>query len=142
MTMQVIGANEIAKVLAEFAPKIATNLAKATIHGVASEITRKAKSNVRKRTGNLKKALATKRRRGKPGQPVSDVIVKQGRGAKHDGFYWRFVEFGTQKGVKEQPFIRPAKDSVFNQIDSILENQFKKKLIAAVNREKKKKAKK
>ena len=140
MTMQVIGADELADVLSQFAPRVANNLAKAVIHGVASEITKKAKSRVPKNTGNLKKALKTKRRRGKPGQPVSDVIVTQGRSAKNDGFYWRFVEYGTQKGVKEQPFIRPAKDAVFNNLDSIVENQFKKKLIAAVNREKKRKA--
>jgi len=140
MTMQVIGADEISKVLEQFAPKIANNLARAVIHGVAGEITKKAKSKVPKRTGNLKKAITTKRRRSKPGQPVSDVIVRQGRGAKNDGFYWRFVEYGTQNGGKEQPFIRPAKDVIFNQLDTIIDQQFKKKLIAAVNREKKRKA--
>lgn len=140
MTMQVIGADDIAEVLSQFAPRVANNLAKSVIHGVASEITKKAKSKVPKRTGNLKKALATKRRRGKPGQPVSDVIVRQGRSAKNDGFYWRFVEYGTQNGSPEQPFIRPAKDAIFGQLDTIVEQQFKKKLIAAVNREKKRKA--
>jgi HK97 gp10 family phage protein len=142
MTMQVIGADDIAKVLSQFAPRVANNLAKAVIHGVAGEITKKAKAKVPTKTGNLKKALKTKRRRGKPGQPVSDVIVSQGKSAKNDGFYWRFVEYGTQTGSKEQPFIRPAKDAVFGQLDSIIDNQFKKKLIAAVNREKKRKAKK
>ncbi|GAG20055.1 unnamed protein product, partial [marine sediment metagenome] len=107
MTLQVIGVDEIAKVLSQFAPRVANNLAKSVIHGVASEITKKAKSKVKDRTGNLKKAIKTKRRRGKPGKPVSDVIVTQGKSAKNDGFYWRFVEYGTQTGSPEQPFIRP-----------------------------------
>ena len=138
--MVAVGVDEMAKVLSEFAPRIAENLAKSVIHGIAGEITKKAKSKVPKRTGNLKKSITTKRRRGKPGRPISDVIVRQGNSAKNDGFYWRFVEFGTQKGVKEQPFIRPAKDSVFMNMNTIMEQQFKKKLIAAVNREKKRKA--
>jgi len=139
--MTVFGSDEMAKVLAEFAPRIAENLSKAVVHGIASEITKKAKSKVPTgRTGNLKKAIKTKRRRGKPGQPISDVIITQGRSAKNDGFYWRFVEYGTQMGSKERPFIRPAKDAVFGQLGTIVNQQFKKKLIAAVNREKKRRA--
>jgi len=141
-SLDVIGAEELAKVLSEFAPRIANNLSKAVVHGVAGEITKGAKSRVPKRTGNLKKSLKTKRRRGKPGQPVSEVIADSGKSAKHDGFYWRFVEYGTQTGTPEQPFMRPARDEVFTNLPVIMRRQFKDKLVKAVNREKKKRAKK
>ena len=140
--VEVIGVKELEKVLEEFAPRIANNLMKATIHGIASEITKEAKRRVPKRTGTLRKSLKTKRRRGKPGQPVSDVIADSGKTAKNDGFYWRFVEYGTQSGMAAQPFMRPAKDKIFSNMPEILKRQFKDKLTKAVNREKKKRAKK
>jgi len=140
--VEIIGVKEIQKVLEDFAPRIANNLMKATIHGIASEVTKEAKKRVPKRTGTLKKSLKTKRRRGKPGQPVSDVIADSGKAAKNDGFYWRFVEYGTQSGMTAQPFMRPAKDKVFSNMPEILRRQFKDKLTKAVNREKKKRAKK
>lgn len=138
--IEVIGDDELAKVLGEFAPRVANNLGRAVIHGIASEIAKRSKRNVPIRTGNLKKAIKAKRRRSKPGKPISDVISTEGRNAKHDGFYWRFVEFGTSTGMPEMPFMRPARQEVSAQMPRILEQQFKKKLIAAVNREKKRKA--
>lgn len=139
--IEVVGVDELRKVLEEFAPRVAGNLMRTTIHGVASEITKESKKRVPKRSGTLRRSLKTKRRRGKPMQPVSDVIAESGKGVKNDGFYWRFVEFGTQKSP-EQPFMRPAKDIVFNNLPNILQSQFKDKLTKAVAREKKKRAKK
>ena len=139
MSVEVIGADEVAKVLSEFAPRIANNLSRALVHGIAGEIRDEAKRRVPKRTGNLKRSMKIKRRRSKPGQPVSDVVFTQGKSAKNDGFYWRFVENGTQD-LPERPFVRPAKDLIFSKLDEVVDRQFKKKLIAAVNREKKKRA--
>lgn len=140
--IQVIGGDELAKVMKQFIPRVANNLMRATVHGIAGEVSKEAKKRVPKRTGNLRKSIKAKRRRGKPGQPVSDVIAESGSKAKHDGFYWRFVEYGTQTGVPEQKFMRPARDLIFSKMPTIVEQQFKKKLIAAVNREKKRRAKK
>lgn len=140
--IEVIGADDLAKVLDQFAPKVANNLMRAVVHGVAGEITKRAKRNAPKKTGNLRKSIKTKRRRGKPFKPVSDVHVTTGSNAKNDGFYWRFIEHGTQTGIAERPFVRPAKEAVMGQLDSIMKDQFKKKLTAAVKREQKKRAKK
>lgn len=138
--VEIIGADEVAEVLSKFAPRIANNLGRSLVHGIAGEISKEAKKRAPRRTGNLKKALKTKRRRGKPGKPVSDVIVTQGKSAKYDGFYWRFLEYGTQS-ISEQPFIRPAKDLIFSKLDEVVDRQFKKKLVQAVNRENKRRAK-
>lgn len=139
----VFGLEDIKKVLEELTPRHATNLSRALVHGMASETSKEAKKRVPKNTGTLRKAIKAKRRRGKPGQPVSDVIVESGKNAKHDAFYWRFVEFGTGGPVPqpEQPFLRPAKDMIQSNIPKIAEEQFVKKLSAAVKREQKKLAK-
>lgn len=141
--VEVIGLEDIKKVLEELAPKHARNLSRAMVHGMASETAKEAKKRVSKKTGRLRKAIKAKRRRGKPGQPVSDVIVESGKNAKNDGFYWRFVEFGTGGPVPqpEQPFLRPAKDMIQSNMPKIVEEQFTKKLAAAVKREQKKIAK-
>lgn len=141
--VEVFGLEDIQKVLEELTPRHAANLSRAMVHGMASEVSKEAKKRVPKRTGNLRRAIKAKRRRGKPGQPVSDVIVESGETAKFDGFYWRFVEFGTGGPVpqSEHPFLRPAKDLIQSNIPKIAEEQFTKKLAAAVKREQKKLAK-
>ena len=77
----VFGLEEIKKVLNELAPKHAANLSRAMVHSMASETAKEAKKRVPSDTGNLKRAIKAKRRRGKPGQPVSDVIVETGKTA-------------------------------------------------------------
>lgn len=141
--VEVFGLEDIQKVLEELTPRHAANLSRAMVHGMASEVSKEAKKRVPKRTGNLRRAIKAKRRRGKPGQPISDVIVESGEASKFDGFYWRFVEFGTGGPVPqpEQPFLRPAKDLIQSNIPKIAEEQFTKKLAAAVKREQKKLAK-
>ncbi|MBL4612140.1 MAG: HK97 gp10 family phage protein [Emcibacter sp.] len=138
--LEVTGIDEITKVLEQLLPRHAANLSKAMVHGLASEVTKEAKKRVPKKTGTLGRAIKAKRRRGKPGQPVSDVIVESGKTAKFDGFYWRFIEFGTGGPVPqpEQPFLRPAKDLIQANIPRIAQEQFVKKLAAAVKREQKK----
>lgn len=142
--VEVIGIEEINKVLGELMPRIAGNLSRALIHGLASTTTKEAKKRVPTDTGNLKKAIKAKRKRSTPDKPISDVVIEQGKNSKNDGFYWHMVEYGTGGPVPqpEQPFLRPAKDYVEANMPRIVDEQFRKKLVAAVNREKKKAAKK
>lgn len=138
--VEVVGIEEINKILGELVPRHARNLSKSVIHGLASETVKEAKKNVPTDTGTLKKAIKAKRRRAKPDKPVSDVIIEQGKSAKNDGFYWFFVEYGTGGPVPqpEQPFLRPAKDLVQSEMPRILDEQFTKKLAALIKREQKK----
>ena len=142
--VEVFGLEEIKKVLTQVAPKAAGNLARATIHGLASTVAKEAKKRVPTDKGTLKKAIKAKRKKSTPDKPVSDVIVESGKSAKHDAFYWFFVEYGTGGPVPqpEQPFLRPARDFVQANMPRILDEQFKKKLISAVNKAKKKASKK
>ena len=142
--VQVIGMDDIKKLLTQFTPKHANNLSRALIHGLASSTVKEAKKKVPVDKGTLKKSIKAKRKKSKPGQPVSDVIIEQGKSAKNDGFYWHMVEYGTGGPVPqpEQPFLRPAKDFIQANMPRIIDEQFTKKLTALIKREQKKAAKK
>lgn len=144
MSFVISGVEEIQNILEEVAPKHARNLMRATMHGVASEITKRAKKRVRVDSGNLKKAIKTKRKKSHPDKPTSQVYITTGKSAKNDGFYWRFIEYGTRGKTanEERPFIKPSVKEVQAQLPTILKRQFGKKLEAAIRREKKKRAKK
>ena len=144
--LEVIGLEQINKVLGELVPKHARNLSKSVIHGLASETTKEAKKRVPVSAGGgtLKRSIKAKRKRSTPDKPTSDVIIEQGNSVKNDGFYWHFVEYGTGGPVPqpEQPFLRPAKDLVQSEMPRILDEQFTKKLAALIKREQKKARKK
>ena len=138
-SVELIGMDEIQSLLEDFLPREANNLSRNLVFGLAQEATKLAKQNVRVRTGNLKKSIKAKRRRGKPGQPTSDVIVTQGNNAKNDGFYWLFVEHGTGGNNPQpaQPFVRPAYDKIRADLPRYTDQVFTDKLrkrIARVQR--------
>ena len=128
--IQLIGMDEIQSLLADFLPREANNLSRNLVFGLAQEATKLAKQNVRVRTGNLRKSIKAKRRRGKPGQPVSDVMVTQGNNAKNDGFYWLFIEHGTggDNPQPAQPFVRPAYDKIRADLPMYTDKVFTDKL--------------
>lgn len=144
-SIKIEGIDETIKLLMEEVPTKARNLMRAVIHGVASDISKDAKSNAPRKTGNLRKSIKAKRRKSHPDKPVSEVHVEKGKSKKNDGFYWRFIEYGTSGGpagaLPERPFMRPAKDKAQSNMPQILENQFRKKLQSAIKREQKKRAK-
>jgi HK97 gp10 family phage protein len=62
----------------------------------AQTIARAARKKVPEKTRNLRKAIRTVRVAKKARKSVVyHVGITVGKKAKHDGFYWRFVEFGT-----------------------------------------------
>lgn len=134
--VQLIGMDEIQKILTGLLPKEANNLSRNLVFGLAQEAAKLAKQNVPVKSGNLKKAIRAKRRRGKPGQPVSDVIATQGREAKNDGFYWRFIEHGTggKNTQPARPFIQPAYDKIQANLAQYTDKVFTDKLRSRIAR--------
>lgn len=141
-SVSVVGIDEINELLSEIMPKHARNLSRSFIHGIASRVAKEAKKNAPKDTGTLKKSIKAKRRRSPPDKPVSEVIVT--RDSKADGFYWRFVEYGTagKNPQPARPFLEPAKQTIAGNIEQVAEEEFKNKLAKTIAREKKKAAKK
>lgn len=64
-------------------------------------------------TGNLKKSIATIRRKGD--KNTVQFSVTPSRGGKHDGWYAHFLEFGTSK-MSAKPFLRPAFESKQDEV--------------------------
>lgn len=145
MTVEITGVKEVQEILDTLAPKYARNLMRSTIHGVAGQITKDAKNKAPVKTGSLKRAIKTKRKKSPPDKPTSLVMVEHGRSAKYDAFYWRFVEYGTLGGVNPmpaRPFIGPAAEYVRLKFNTILTQEFGKKLEKTLAREAKKRANK
>tara|TARA_R110000851_G_scaffold73106_2_gene161410 strand:- start:334 stop:807 length:474 start_codon:yes stop_codon:yes gene_type:complete len=145
--IQVLGLDNINKILTELIPREANNLSKAMVFGFAQHASKLVKKRApvgkTSNSGNLKKAIKAKRMRSLPGLPKSKVVITKGNFVKNDAFYWRFVEYGTG-GKNQQParaFVRPAILEMRAQIDGLVEDIFTKKLAAAVKRAKKKAAK-
>jgi HK97 gp10 family phage protein len=128
--VSVVGDREVMDILTSIAPREARNLARATVHGIASRITRGAKSRVKVDSGTLKKSIYTKRDKSPPDRPVSTVRFKDA------GFYWRFVEYGTSRrnSLDARPFLKPAKQETMANINTILREEFQAKLTARLNK--------
>lgn len=138
MTVEINGIDDVKKLLDSILPRHANNIMRAVVHGVAGEAAKIAKSIVPVDTGDLRGAIKTKRGKSEPSKPVSYVYIQQGKGKKPDGFYWRFVEYGTGGGdgshiaksvqSNAQPFLRPAADQINANLEAVMVDQFGKKL--------------
>ena len=129
----VSGIDDVNKILGTIAPKHAKNLARASVHAVASEIAKEAKKRAPKDSGVLKKSIKAQRRKSPAFQPRSDVIVKGGRGG---AWYWRFIEFGTLN-KSETPFFMPVYNEYKEKANRIFTEKFIDKLIKKLERERK-----
>lgn len=128
--VQIVGDKEVMAILDSIAPKEARNLARSTVHGIAGRVAKLAKQRVAVDKGTLRKSIYTKRDKSPPDRPTSTVRFKP------NAFYWRFVEYGTEKGnnLQARPFLRPAKQEVVGNLNQILREEFQKKLTARINR--------
>lgn len=132
------GLDNLEIMLGDIAPRQARNLNRSTIHAVAGVIRNDARKRAPKDEGTLRKAIKAKRRRPKnPDAPYSDVMVEHGDDAKHDAFYWRFIEYGTVDEAA-RPFIGPAMEAARPLIPTIYREQFAKKYAAYLARKAKK----
>lgn len=140
--IRIEGLDELQATLDGLAKNEAYNLMRATVYGVAQQVAKRASERVPVDTGTLKQAIKAKRGRlRQKDKPYADVIIESGKDAKHDAFYWRFVEYGTSTGIKEHAFVRKAVESVRAEIPAIMREQFGKKYEALLKRKAKKASK-
>lgn len=133
------GLEDVEKVLDKLLPRQAQNLARAVNHGVASEVSKLVKKNVKpmRVSGVLSKSVAAKREKSPPDKPAAMVYIRSGKKEKYDGFYWRFVEHGTRHSAA-RPFVQPAIDEMRPRLSIVYREQFIKKLAAMARRHLKK----
>lgn len=132
--VRVEGIEALQNTFKNVAPRVARNLMRATVQQIATNIAKDAKINAPVLSGNLKKAIKAKRKKSHPDAPVSQVVVGQGKAEANDGFYWKFIEFGT-KHIAPAPFIAPAKAKAQGDMRRMLREEFGKKLEKHLARE-------
>lgn len=147
MSVDIVGEEDIINVLGKVGPRHSRNLMRASVHALAAEVGKDAKKLAPADSGDLKKAIKWKRKKSHPESPVSEVRIEHGDEAKHDAWYWRFVEYGTtssdkHKGLPARPFIKPAYEKLRANYKQRLTEAFGKKLEQALKREAKRLAKK
>ena len=131
--VRIEGDKELERTFRDLAPREAKNLSRRLVVKIAAmvrnDIQKSAKSVVRKRTGNLFKAIRSKRDKGdeKNGDFQASVIVNlkpsQGAIAPH----WHFIEFGTIKQAP-RPFIRPVIEIWIAKLPRIYREEYGRQL--------------
>lgn len=114
---RISGLTELMAKFDQIPDRMQKNILKSAIRAGANTIKDEAKKRIPVDTGNLKKALKVF-----DSSPRSDknlvrfnVGFTVGKKARNDGYYAKFVEYGTSK-TKAQPFLRPALDASKDKI--------------------------
>jgi len=143
----VFGSAEVQRVLKEVTPRIANNLMKATVRGIATEMSKEAKrlaptssksyeikfrGKTKKMTGgNLRRTIKTKDvRRTPPTNPITNVWA--------GAFYWRFVEHGFTardgRFVQGNGFLRRTVAKYEGKLEQMGAEMFSKRLEQSIKR--------
>jgi HK97 gp10 family phage protein len=125
--VHVEGLKELHDMAGKVAPRVAIQLARATVHKIAGLARNAMKKRAPKDEGTLRKAIVAVRRRGTPDMAVSDVRIAHGKGQKNDAWYWHFKEYGTVN-QSATPFIQPTIAEFESQIPAIYREEFGRKL--------------
>lgn len=115
-------------------PREAAKEGRALLKKAATELRGKIKNAAPIDEGDLRRSIYVKVLRDKLGEPhAADVRVRTGGKAQkknRDGFYWRFIEYGTKK-MNARPFVaptierfRPVLDRYFKQYRDMLVEKF------------------
>jgi HK97 gp10 family phage protein len=92
-------------------PREASKEGRAVLKKAVTELRNKVRSAAPVDEGVLRRSIYVKVLRDKLGEPsAADVRVRTGGKAQkknRDGFYWRFIEYGTKK-MPARPFVAPT----------------------------------
>lgn len=125
---ELTGVADVRRVLEQIAPRQATNIMRATIHGMAAEVRDEARRQAPVDDGDLRKSITTKQRSIDWGRVRSDVMVRRA------AYYWRFVEYGTSKLSPNGYFLRALRAFEARAMQSFLD-QFVRRLTASLARQ-------
>ena len=125
------GFEEVDALLTKIAPREANNIMRATVHGVAGDLAKKARKiapdDPLTQGDDFKRSIKTKRERGSPGKYLSTVRVLP------RAFYWWFLEYGTKK-MSERPTFTKVVQEFRIDAAKIYKEQFVKKFTARLKR--------
>lgn len=102
--VKVEGVKELRETLKTVMPREARGIARRTVTRIARDVRDTIRDRIPAETGNLKKAIRSRRTRAPKDEASAGIFVTHGNEAKRDGWYWFFVEFGTTR-QRAQHFI-------------------------------------
>ncbi len=108
--VEVFGLKFIEDQLAGFFPRESKAIMRRSTTKIAATIRNGMRKRAPRDSGTLRKAIVSKRKRGRPGLIEAAVYITKGLDAKHDAFYWHMVEYGTVHS-RAQPFAQPVVES-------------------------------
>jgi len=116
------GFEEARRALRAMPERIQKNVMRGATAAIAKDTRDDARARAPVDEGNLRDNIVHGRRRGRPGQIKASVSVRtEGKAdSGKNAFYWRFVEYGTQKMAKI-PFLRPAFDALATRLSAVLQ---------------------
>jgi HK97 gp10 family phage protein len=128
------GADDMAALLENIAPRQAINIMRATIHSVAGTIRDDAKRKMPRDEGTMIKATKARREKTRGNLALSTVRVG------HEAYYWRFLEYGDGPDGVDHAFFAKAVNLYRQDQTAIMVREFGKKFEAALARARKRQA--
>lgn len=126
--LQVDGLDALRDMLKNVGKREANNAMRAATQGLAVMVRDMLKKRVKKDSRDLERSLIAVRRRGRPGEHVSEV-----RGGSRAP-YMLMLEFGTSR-TRAQPFIVPTTEEIRPKQAQYYREQFFEKLAKGLERE-------
>lgn len=101
-----ISMKDLLKALEQFPKNVQKNIMVGATRAAAGRVRDDIRDATPIDTGNLRKSIGTNKRQS-DSRTMTWFSVSPRQGGKYDGFYGRFLEFGTSK-MQPRPFFRPA----------------------------------
>lgn len=121
--VHVSGLEDLRVTLETVMPREANAILRRTVTRVAATVRDDMRRNAPQSSGTIKRAIRSRRERGRPGQQVAAVWITHGRNVRHDAWYWHFLEFGTVK-QPAQSFVQPAVERARRDINTTFRDEF------------------
>lgn len=134
--MNLRGLEDVDNLLSEIAPRQAFNIIRATVHDMAGQVAKDARSYMPEDTGEM--VEATKHKRENP-RKTGTLVMSTVRVARR-AFYWLFLEYGSGPDHVEHGFFAAAVQNLNVQIKERFLRSFVKKFEAALARARKRNA--
>lgn len=113
--------------LRDFLPREANAILRRTVTKIAATVRTSMRERAPVARGVLRKAITSRRERGNRDEAVAAVYISKGKGARHDAYYWHWVEFGTVD-QPPRPFITPAVEAARASLTETFRNEFGRQL--------------
>lgn len=151
MTVNISGEKEVMKALKELGIKKAKNVVRASVRAQAIDARNRVRANapvyhedvykkdLKKgidkitKKGTLKRAVVARDRKPRGSTFQSVVKITEGKNAKNDAYYWKYIEHGTVN-LGADPFIKPVEDEKSLTAEKDIKQDFVNKVEQALQK--------